>query len=444
MDKAAEIIQAISHTSSYNDKLSLLANFAAVPHLKDILRFIYNPYLKTGISKHKLEKALALAPDETPYIGIDDVIKYFSTHTTGTDQDLLFASSFIRSTGLYHKHTYARRLAMAMVSQELKIGITATSLNAVYGAKFIPKISCILGKDINDVGIDRVKWPCIVTEKLDGHRRILIKENKVCRFFTRSGHEDFGLAEIAQEAKLLPNNAVYDGELIARGRFKDNIALRQATGSIATSKGTKSGLVFCVFDMMPLAAFKGEGDAAPALDRKILLGATFMDESIQHLTDNWASLIAAFGLHQQLNFIRPLPILGKVSTFAEVEPIVADIWRRSGEGVMLNTVDGLYELKRSSSLLKVKFSKEYILTVVDMVEGNGKYEGMLGALIINYNGTSVGVGSGFSDAQRRIIWDERDLFIGAQVEIETFGESTNAAGGTSLNCPIFKRFVDEE
>jgi hypothetical protein len=30
------------------------------------------------------------------------------------------------------------------------------------------------------------------------------------------------------------------------------------------------------------------------------------------------------------------------------------------------------------------------------------------------------------------------------IEIETFGESTNALGGISLNCPIFKRFVGQE
>ena len=69
---------------------------------------------------------------------------------------------------------------------------------------------------------------------------------------------------------------------------------------------------------------------------------------------------------------------------------------------------------------------------------------MLGALIVDYNGTRLGVGSGFTDSDRILIWLNPDKFIGRYIEIDTFGESTNALGEKSLNCPIFKRFADTE
>lgn len=439
MIKVAEVIKLIGNTSSTNDKLYLLKKNADVPGLKEVLKFIYNPYCKTGISDKKLAKALELRKEPTSYIRGTEAIAYFKSHTTGSDADLLFAANFILSTP-----DEARWLAKAIVTQDLKIGVTATSLNKAYGKDFIPKIGCMLGTLYGDVGPLKTKWPCIVTEKLDGIRRILVKENGTVRCFSRSGHEDIGLVEIMEDAKRLPDNMVYDGELLAKGEYKDSIALRQATNSIANSGGAKRGLTFNVFDMIPLAEFFEGKSSAPALERKIRLGATLMDDSIQLIDDNCYARIMAYGIHEYLEHIKPVPILGYVKNIAEVEPIVAEIWKVGGEGVMLNSATGLYEIKRSKELLKVKHTEEHVLTVVDFIEGTGKFEDMLGALVVDYKGRKLGVGSGFTDSQRATIWDNQESYLGKKVEIETFGESKNNLGEVSLNCPIFKRFVGDE
>lgn len=440
MIKVAEIIELIGSTSSTNDKLYLLKKNESVPGLKEILKFIYNPYCKTGISDKKLEKGVF---QDGLVVTWQEAIEYFSKHQTGSDADIAFGIRFIRSTS-----TEAKWLARAIVTQDLKIGVTATSLNKAYGKDFIPKIGCMLGTLYGDVGPQKTKWPCIVTEKLDGIRRVLVKEHGIVRCYSRSGHEDTGLIEIIEEAKYLPNNCVYDGELLAKGIFKDSIALRQATNSIANSKGNKTGLTFNVFDMIPLDEFLVGTSRWGALDRKIRLAATFKDESIQILTEDWWKAICCCGIAdkdlENIKCIKPVPILGLVKNISEVEPIVASIWARGGEGVMLNSTTGKYEIKRSKELLKIKHTEEHVLRVVDMIEGTGKFEDMLGALVVEYKGNKLGVGSGFTDQQRRDIWGKQLYYVGMQVEIETFGESKNALGEVSLNCPIFKRFVGEE
>lgn len=450
MIEAAKVIDLVSRTSGTNDKQYLLKKNEQVTGLKTILKFIYDPYTRTGISKAKLVKALKMAEAHGPHIigehntvTYTQMIDYLKSHTTGNESDLAMAARFINCTKATQPE--AEWLARAIVTQELKIGVTATTLNKVYGSDFIPKIGCMLGTLYGDVGPEKTKWPCIVTEKLDGIRRILVKENGVCRCYSRSGHEDTGLVEIIEDAKYLPNNTVYDGELLAAGTFKDCIAQRQATNSIANSKGTKTGLTYNVFDMVPLDEFRLGISADKALVRKVTLGATLMDESIQILEpEKWAVLIQAFGIHHELKAIRPVPILGFVKNMSDVEPIVNKIWARGGEGVMLNSSIGKYEIKRSKELLKVKHTEERTLEVVDILEGTGKFEGMMGALVVDYNGNKLGVGSGFTDAQRQAIWDNPDKYLGRSIEIDTFGESTNALGEKSLNCPIFKRFVGEE
>lgn len=443
MKQVASIIKLIGSTSSSNDKLALLKKHADVPGLKEILRFIYNPYCKTGISDAKLNNMWW----GTTFSRTDwhEAIAYFSRHQTGTAEGVAFGANFIGYTKLTYGED-AMHVARAIVTQNLKIGITATSLNKVYGSDFIPKTGCMLGTPFDDVGSARVTWPCIVTEKLDGIRRILIKENGVCRFYSRSGHEDTGLVQIAEEAKLLPDNYVYDGELLAAGTFKDCIAQRQATNSIANSKGVKTGLTFNIFDMVPVAEFYAGKSRMDALSRKIILGATMMDDSIKHIDDHWNYRIIAFGIHKELKYIKNVPILGLVRSLAEVEPIVDVIWKRGGEGVMLNVASAPYEVKRSKKLLKIKHVEEFVLPVVNVIEGTGKYEDCLGAIVCLYTASDgsqsyVGVGSGFTDDQRREIWDNTDDYIGKLAEIESFGESTNAQGYKSINCPIFKRFV---
>lgn len=439
MIKVAQIIDLISKTSSTNDKLYLLSKNENVPGLKEILKFIYNPYCKTGISKKKLEKSKDLVA-RTCCVTWQDAIKYFSEHRTGSDADLAFANSFVQSTP-----DDTKWLAEAIVTQELKIGVSTTSLNKVYGADFIPKIGCMLGKPYGDVGPTKTKWPCIVTEKLDGIRRIIVKEHDEVHCYSRSGHEDIGLVDILADMKYLPDNTVYDGELLAEGNFADCIAQRQATNSIANSGGIRVGLTFNVFDMIPIDEFRRGKSEKNAKLRKTLLAATLMDESLKIIEpEKYFSLIQAFGIHTELKFIRPVPILGLVKSMDEVDPIVSEIWKRNGEGVMLNTVEGLYEIKRSNNLLKVKHTEEHVLKVIDVLEGTGKFEDSLGALIVDYNGTRLGVGSGFTDQQRHAIWDNPDAYIGKSIEIDTFGESTNMLGEKSLNCPIFKRFVGTE
>ena len=452
MRNVAKVVDLVRRTPGYNDKQYLLKKNEQLPGLKEVLKFIYDPYTRTGISKAKLAKVLKIAEAQgpyvignTPFVSCLDIIGYFKEHTTGNDSDLAMAARFINCTKAMFPELEAFELAKAIITQDLKIGVTATTLNTVYGKDFIPKIGCMLGTLYGDVGHTKTKWPCIVTEKLDGIRRILVKENGVCRCYSRSGHEDTGLVEIMADAKYLPDNTVYDGELLAAGTFKDCIAQRQATNSIANSKGNKTGLTFNVFDMIPLGEFRLGVSTQTAHIRKVALGATLMDESIQHLEpEKWATLIQAFGIHRELTAIRPVPILGLVKCMADVEPIVDAIWKRGGEGVMLNTVSGRYELKRSKDLLKVKHTEEHVLEVVDILEGTGKFEGMMGALVVTYKGNMLGVGSGFNDAQRAAIWDNPEQYIGRKIEIDTFGESTNALGEVSLNCPIFKRFVGEE
>ncbi|HWU89865.1 MAG TPA: DNA ligase [Kofleriaceae bacterium] len=72
-----------------------------------------------------------------------------------------------------------------------------------------------------------------------------------------------------------------------------------------------------------------------------------------------------------------------------------------GEGLMLRRPGSLYEVGRSTSLLKVKTFHDAEARVIGHAPGAGKHKGKLGALICELpGGVTFNVGTGFSDAER--------------------------------------------
>lgn len=436
-----DVANAVAHigkVNGRNDKVALVKEYGKLVGFKEIMQFIFNPYIKTGIGAAKLKKAVSYS---LPTIVWQDFISHFTTHQTGSDADVGLAQAFIKQ----QTSQEACDLATAMATKTLKIGVTETTLNQVFGDAFIPKIGIMRGEKYFDVK-DKVKGPFIVTEKLDGARRLLVKEAGHVKMYTRSGHEDEGLVEIEQEAQYLPDNTVFDGELLAVGEFEDSVALRQATNALANSKGVRRGLTYNVFDMIALEDFKRGVSSHKANARKALVAAMFRDPSLQVLLpDNWQENHNIFGLPYDFTHIKPVPILGLANTEREILDFAEPIWARRFEGVMLNTLDGLYEINPNPrrQLLKVKATEEFTLKVVGVFEGEGNFAGMLGGVYLDYKGYQVGCGSGFNKQQRQRFWNNPELIVGKMVEGDSFGESKNKQGGVSLNCPIFKRIVGD-
>ena len=72
------------------------------------------------------------------------------------------------------------------------------------------------------------------------------------------------------------------------------------------------------------------------------------------------------------------------------------------EGLMLRDAGAPYQYKRTDKLLKIKQWQDIECKVVGVKAGIGKHLGRLGALIVDYKGYVVAVGSGINDQEREI------------------------------------------
>lgn len=110
------------------------------------------------------------------------------------------------------------------------------------------------------------------------------------------------------------------------------------------------------------------------------------------------------------------------------------------EGTMLRHPDIAYVQRRSNELLKVKNVSRGNFVVIEVIEGRGKYRNMMGAIkvrgLVAGNILTSNVGTGFTDAERREIWNNRTNYIGREAEIVYLNPTTG-----SLRQPVFTKFL---
>jgi DNA ligase 1 len=190
-----------------------------------------------------------------------------------------------------------------------------------------------------------------------------------------------------------------DGELWAgRGQFEQASAtIRQ----LAPDDEAWRHIRYMVFD---LPAHAG------TFDQRLPV----LQQLIEQIGDPWVQAVPQFKLADEKALRRKLD----------------DIMQAGGEGLVLHRGASLYRAGRTDDLLKFKPFDDAEARVVGYVPGKGKYDGMMGSLLVEApDGTRFRIGTGFTDEQRR-----KPPAVGSVV---TFRYQGMTSGGK----PRFARFM---
>jgi len=401
MQEVLSIMNQIASTSGRNDKETILKKNQSNEKLKDVFYFVYNTYILTGLSTKKINKKTK--EKGNIFNNFEDMKNYILKHNTGTDHDIATVQNFIKNQPIELQDFYKK-----VFTKDLKIGITSGTLNKVYGKDFIPEFDVMLAKKFEEHS-HKIKGNFVVTEKIDGNRIIVIKDNGIVKSFTRQGNQYEGLEEIESDIVNLPlDNIVFDGELIADTQGS-TIEVYAETTSKARSKGAnKTGLLFHIFDVLPLDEFQKGMSKDKCIDRKHKLSSIFENNSLPHCRE-----------------VKPLYIgsdLSKVNIWMEYAN------KNGWEGLMVN-LDSPYVCKRSDYILKVKVFNEADVRVLNVLEGTGKNVNRLGSITIQFEHKGqlyeCNCGSGFNDEERDLYWKNTELIVGKIVTIGYFEISKN-------------------
>jgi DNA ligase-1 len=329
-------------------------------------------------------------------------------------------------------NTVCRRVLI----KDLRCGISEKTLNKVLGKTDwkIPVFTCQLATDSTDrpakmKGIKRLEC------KLDGVRVLAVVSGSSCTLFSRSGKEFSNFPQIAdailanrkafQYGRGTLRHYVLDGEIVGES-FQKLMKQAHRKSDVETS-----GMVYHIFDIVPLDSFK-EGHCNLQQHKRLE-----WLESARNTLMETDCLRIMNGLDVDLDTAQGHDIMTRYAQ---------DAVHNGFEGIMIKELQAPYECKRSSSWMKWKPTISVDLTIVGFEEGTGRNAGRVGAIVCkgidNDRVICVNVGGGFSDLDRDEYWVARDQLLGHLVEIEADAVTQNQDGTHSLRFPRFLRFRD--
>ena len=426
---------------------------------KKLLKFLLNNDITTGISAKKLERRKSFSDDiheensGQEITNLLSLLDYLKVNNTGRDTDIRVVHQYIQSQP-EELHDFIEKV----ITKSLKLGVTAKTVNAVYGEGFIPVFEVQLAKSIDKLDAEKLKGLLgFITLKLDGHRtlaqisfdgfngigvpvtigeQVRIGGRINVNFFTRQGKSVTGMTDVATSifnsfdwnklAKVYPEGLFLDGEILITESEKPKEEWFNETSKIIRKDGEKSNLTYHVFDIVGVDEFfQDKKSNLTYKDRRKMLNDVFLDVPDAAGVELVPVLMETEDVYNDLEEIYKL--FDKQVALGE-------------EGLMLN-LDTPYECKRHNGLLKIKPTKSADLEIIAFEPGAPytKYENTLGALIMDFEGVPVKFGSGLTDELRDEIWNNQDKYLGAIGEIQYTSYSKNQNNDEiSLRFPRFK------
>lgn len=314
-----------------------------------------------------------------------------------------------------------------IIAKDLKCGVSESTVNKIWPG-LIHEYPCMLASAYDQKLVDKVKFPAFAQLKMDGMRfNAIVKRNKV-EFRSRNGKE-IGLlgnldAEFIEMAAGL--DMVFDGELTVK---KDGVILDRKTGNGILNKAVKGTIseaeaalvTATIWDRIPLGDFERGVDTTPYVQRLGFLKLMKLDGRVEIVESQ------------------------TVDSIDQAREVFEGYLSAGQEGIILKTQDGIWENKRSKSLIKFKGELECDLLCVGWEEGTGKNVGRLGALVLESGcgGIRVNVGTGFSDDQRNTINAKSSIGRVVAVKYNARITDKNSEVG-SLFLPVFVEFRDDK
>ena len=420
-----------------------LGNTVSINFLQG-LKFCYNPYVTFGVKQ--IPESIGIVDAENPYDEFFELLgSLWRRELTGHDARDAIAEMSER----FDSEEWNLFLA-PILRRDMRSGISSTTVNKICkGTDYeIPIFTCQLAT--NSEGRPEMKGTKRLEPKLDGVRILMLvhpSDNTtliIC--YSRNGKVFDNFTHIEEQVRknvgelvsaaskvtdlqsgILKQGFMLDGEVVGNS-FQE--LMRQARRKENVSAEDS---VFHVFDIIPLADFR-RGHWNAQLSKRIGLL-----EAMQ----------PAFAKMPNMELLPHLQVdLDTHEGNNQLERYAKDMVTAGFEGIMIKNLDAPYICKRSTDWMKWKPTITVDLEVIGLEEGTGRNKGRLGALVCNGvddgKEITVNAGSGFSDAERDSLWEDRNLIFGRTVEIMADAITQNQDGTYSLRFPRFVRFRDDK
>ncbi len=412
----SEIIEDVKNESSTNKKIEILKSQADNKELKYALYLAYNDYIQFYIRKIPGYIQNESFNNISLYNALSDIENILATRKKTGNVGKMFLTFLLESVVAEDAPIIEK-----VIARNFDCGISIKTINKVW-PDLIPTFDVMLCSDFER---DRVEYPCMVQEKLDGMRALLFSEDgEKYTIRSRKGLVIDDLDNFQEVRSAMATGWVLDGELVVydtngkiMSRKKGNgICNKAIKGTISEDEASR--IAFFAFDVVPIDTFKGKTE---------FLGTQERFEMLTNLVNSVNSpklLIASNEI---------------VSNERQILKMFTEFTEQGMEGVVVKNSNQPFEAKRSKGWMKMKMENEMELAIDEVVEGLGKHRGRLGTLKCRdaSGRLTVGIGGGYSDDQREEFWAMKDELIGQIITVRYNELISDDYGDISLFLPRF-------
>ena len=397
------------------------------------IRNCYNPYITFGVKQIPATEGITGAPN--PYEEFDELLNRLSARklTGHAARDAILGMSLKFDSDEWN-------LFLApILRRDMRAGFSERTINKVCkGTDYvIPTFGCQLAA--NSEGRPEMVGTKWLEPKLDGARVLLVvSEDNTATCYSRNGKVFDNFPHVEQQvlsnayairAYLKTNGGfVLDGEIMGKS-FQDLMRQAQRKENVQTQD-----TVFNVFDILPLEDFKrGFWNAQLRKRLAILTDMQRVFDAMPNVTRVDSQIVVDLNTEE-----------GRI----KLHEYATEMVTAGFEGIMIKDMEAPYECKRNTFWMKWKPVITVDLPVIALEEGTGRNQGRLGALVCSGSDhgkdITVNVGSGFSDTERDLFWNQKSDVVGRTVEILCDVITQNQDGTYSLRFPRFVRWRDDK
>ena len=423
--KLDAMVKALQKAKKKTDKTRILLDARKAfgdeaDELMAFFRFLLDPAIVTGLSDTKINKKVTAKQDiEIQYLSCGYLYIMGAGHNTGSDASIATIQNYL------HKNPEYEEFLKRLFTKNLPIGVEAATINKVYGEEIIPVWEVQQGYPIDKYKFRKGEL-IFASRKLNGSRGTYFKGDII----SRQAQKFEGLDHIIKDIeKIIGTDYAVDGELIRRNidGLTDGQNFRETISILNSDGNDKSLIKFVIFDIVPIDEFERDACTENYSVRK------------KRLLDLKNKI--------QKNGTQNIEVVQMVYEGTDVNDVYD--WldyavKHDWEGLVVNR-QVPYRRTRHNGCLKVKRFYTVDLRITAIEEGQNRLAGTMGALVVDYKGNELRVGSGFDDATRAAVWENPDNYIGKIVEIKYKEKSCDKKTGLeSLQFPTFVRFRNDK
>lgn len=406
MSNLYNIIKELQDTSGNNAKKAILEANKENMLLRDYLKATYDPRLNYFLSEKTYPEVCGYSDNhEFTVNNIGEFIYQLADRNrTGNA-----AKEWLKSVLRYFNEEQQELIKM-MLLKDIKAGISVSTINKVW-PDLIEEQSYMRCSLPSAVKLKEWPWQEGVysQEKMDGMYAAVSNTSVT----TRAGNS-FPLDCLPENfkeemQKLIPDGVELNGELIVK-----------RNGSILSRK-EGNGILNSLLQGTPIPEHYTLNYVAWDIeDDKTIYRKRF--HAIAYSLEGFTCFT---------------PVNSKiVYSLAEATEHFQELLAQGKEGTVLKNPNGMWKDGTSKDCVKYKVEAELDMKVVGVVEGTGKYKGMLGALQLESECGKVKTdcGTGFSDKQRKVMLDNPPKIVAIKANDLVDSKSKE---GYSLFLPVF-------